>query len=75
MCHMFADTTKELLKMADKLGVSRKHLQEPGTYREHFDICKSKRKLAIYFGAFQITGRQLGEILVKRLEAIRQASP
>ena len=41
MCHMMADTTEELLAMADKIGVDRKWLQAAGTKREHFDICLS----------------------------------
>lgn len=51
MCHMMADTTEELLAMADKIGVQRKWIQYPGTSREHFDIALSKRALAIQHGA------------------------
>lgn len=54
MCHMFADTTAELLEMADKIGVQRKWLQHPGTIREHFDICLSKKAKAIALGAKEI---------------------
>jgi len=60
MCHMIADDTWELLAMADTTGVKRKWLQEPGTYREHFDICLSKRDLAIHNGALPVTMRELG---------------
>jgi hypothetical protein len=51
MCHMVADTTDELLAMADRIGVQRKWLQRAGTYAEHFDVCKSKRAAAIKAGA------------------------
>lgn len=51
MCHMLADTTEELLAMADKIGVDRKWIQNPGTPREHFDIALSKRDAAIAAGA------------------------
>jgi hypothetical protein len=51
MCHMIADTTEELLEMADKIGVQRKWIQEEGTKREHFDICLEKRALAVKNGA------------------------
>ena len=42
MCHMVADTTAELLDMADRIGVARKWLQHADTPREHFDIAMTK---------------------------------
>ena len=66
MCHLLADTTDELLAMVDKIGVQRKWLQYPGTDREHFDICRSKRKLAIEAGAKEITNRELVAIMRMR---------
>lgn len=68
MCHMMADTTAELLAMADAIGVSRHHIQHPETRREHFDISKGKRELAIAAGAIPITWRQMGE----RAAAVRK---
>lgn len=59
MCHMIADTTEELLQMADKIGVQRKWIQEKGNWYEHFDICLAKKKLAIANGAKEITAREL----------------
>jgi hypothetical protein len=59
MCHMIADTQKELLEMADKIGVQKKWIQDYGTQTEHFDICMSKRKKAIEFGALEINMREL----------------
>lgn len=67
MCHMIADTTQELLEMVDKINVKRKWIQYPGTPHEHFDICLSKKKKAIAFGAKEITWRELGEMTLKRL--------
>lgn len=55
MCHMMADTTEELLNMVDKIGIKRKWIQYPGTYKEHFDIALTKRKLAVVNGAIEIT--------------------
>lgn len=57
MSHMIADTLDELLAMADKIGVSRRWLQT-GSY-PHFDICQSKRKLAIRHGAIGMSSKEL----------------
>lgn len=43
MSHLCADSTEELLAMADRIGIPRKWIQCSGTYREHFDVCQSKR--------------------------------
>ena len=66
MCHMVADTTAELLSMADKIGVARRWIQHAGTYMEHFDICMSKRRLAIECGAKSVTMREIAMLLKKR---------
>ena len=63
MCHMIADSTEELLAMVDLIGVKREYIQDAGTYREHFDIALSKKKLALKNGAKLITTRELGDIL------------
>lgn len=69
MCHMMADTTEELLAMADLIGVDRKWIQHPGRYSEHFDIAMSKRALAVEAGAIEVDRRRLGEIMRTRREA------
>ena len=51
MCHMVASTHNELIDMADRIGVDRKWIQKEGTPEEHFDICLSKRDLALKEGA------------------------
>ena len=56
MCHMVADSTEELLSMADTIGVQRKWIQCAGTHREHFDICLSKRAKAMAAGACRRSG-------------------
>jgi hypothetical protein len=66
MCHMIADTQQELLEMADKIGVQRKWIQDYGTPREHFDIALVKRRLAVHFGAKEITMRELAIITANR---------
>lgn len=67
MCHMMADTTEELLAMADKIGVKRKWIQHQGSYMEHFDICLSKRAKAVAAGAKEIGWREAGNLLKERL--------
>lgn len=62
MCHMIADTTDELLEMVDNIGVNRKWIQNGSTYKEHFDICVTKKSKAILFGAKEITMRELALI-------------
>ena len=59
MCHMKADTTEELLNMADKIGVQKKWIQKQDTYMEHFDISLGKKTLAIQNGAVQVTKKEL----------------
>lgn len=70
MCHMMADTTDELIVMADLIGVPRKWIQFPGTYKEHFDICLSKRAYAVTLGAVEIpwseTGQKMNEKKISR---------
>lgn len=66
MCHMLADTTKELLDMADTIGVQRKWIQYPGTPKEHFDICLSKRKKAIAAGAKSIGWRESAQLFSRK---------
>lgn len=67
MSHMVADTTDELLNMADKIGVQKKWIQNKGTPQEHFDICFSKRMLAIKNGAIEIGMRELSKITNKKI--------
>ncbi len=71
MCHMVADTTAELLAMADRIGVARKWLQKQGTPEEHFDVCLSKRDLAIRAGARLASGRELVEVIRSKRAALR----
>ena len=69
MSHMMADTTEELLAMADRIGVARRWLQHAGTPGEHFDIAMSKRELAISHGAIPMTVYELAEWRIARRRA------
>jgi hypothetical protein len=66
MCHMIADTHKELVEMADSIGVARKWIQQKGTAQEHFDIAMSKRALAVQNGAVEITLVELAQMTYAR---------
>ena len=60
MCHMIADTSEELHAMAARIGVARRWCQAAGTWKEHYDVCLSKRKLAVVAGVEETTWRMLG---------------
>jgi hypothetical protein len=70
MCHMFADSTDELLTMADRIGVARRWIQDAGTYREHFDISLGKRRLAVQYGAKEIGVREVASLIGSRRAAL-----
>lgn len=73
MCHMVADSESELLEMADRIGVSRRWHQYPGTPRSHFDICLSKRTLAVAAGAVEVTIKEVARMtLAKRKSTARE---
>lgn len=61
MCHMVADTDAELREMARKIGVAERWHQG-----DHFDICLSKRAMAVELGAVEVTKRQLGAMRILR---------
>lgn len=59
MVHMLADSDDELHRMADTIGVSRRWWQSPEkTSGSHYDICLSKKALALRAGAVPITAKQ-----------------
>lgn len=62
MCHLIADTLEELHAMADRIGIDRKHYQSEASF-PHYDICKSKRILAVEAGAKMVNRRQLVEVM------------
>lgn len=66
MCHMMADTTEELLELADKIGVKRKWIQDKDTYGEHFDICLSKKAEALALGAIEVGWRGIHSLMKKK---------
>jgi len=73
MCHMIADTRRELDAMADAIGVKRKWRQKSGTAGEHYDICLSKRKLAVERGAIELSMFDLGKKTLRRRKRGKEA--
>lgn len=61
MSHMIADNEDELHAMADRIGVARRWYQG-----DHYDICKSKRSLALKNGAIPITVKELSHKIHER---------
>lgn len=64
-CHMYADTEKELHKMAAKIGLKRSWYQDH-TSLPHYDLVTSKRELAIRNGAKEHTLKQMVKFMFKR---------
>ena len=69
MCHMVADTLDELHAMADHIGVARRWFQR-GSSHPHYDICKSKRALAVQAGAVEVDRKGLVDVM-KRTRHLR----
>lgn len=70
MCHMFADTDKELRSMAQKIGVQQRWHQG-----DHFDITKTKRRLAVMNGAIEVTLRQAARMMAKKRKGLSMGKP
>ena len=68
MSHMIADSLEELHAMADKVGVARRWFQKYASI-PHYDVCKSKRLLAIRCGAIPVERRDF----VLKMRQIRRA--
>ncbi len=69
MCHMMADSLFELHAMADQIGIRREWFQGPHNGHSsfpHYDITLSKRRLAVRFGAVEVTGREMVEMMVDK---------
>lgn len=75
MCHMIADTTEELVAMAESVGVSRRWIQYPGDANEHFDICLSAKKKAIANGAIEIRARDYARMVNERRAGLPMIPP
>lgn len=63
-CHMFSDTNNvdELKEFAVKMGLKLSWLQKSRDGLFHFDLVKSKRKIAIESGAEEISKEKFLEV-------------
>ena len=61
MSHMAADSLDELHKMAQDIGVAKRHFQDK-VGKPHYDICKQNKKKAIELGAIEVDDRKLIEL-------------
>ena len=58
LSHMAADTLDELHQMAGNIGVNRKHFQDK-IGKPHYDICQSKKEIALKFGAIEVDDKYI----------------
>lgn len=75
MCHMLADTEEELHAMADRIGVARRWHQKAGTPHSHYDICMSKRALAVKYGAKEVDRAGVAQVIRAKRERQSQTTP
>lgn len=61
MCHMIADTLEELHDMASRIGMRREWFQPGST--PHYDVCLSRRILAVKEGAIEVSQREIVAII------------
>lgn len=71
MSHMLADSLDELHAMAGQIGLRRAWFQDNGT--PHYDLCQSKRRMAIQLGAVEIDRRQT-VALIRQLRAAQSVA-
>lgn len=72
MCHMVADSEDELHAMAARIGVARRWHQMAGSPRSHYDVCRSKRALAVQYGAIEVTRREVALLVRRKVERLAE---
>jgi len=70
MSHMIADTEEELHAMAKRIGVACRWYQ-----KDHYDITQSCKKLALQYGAIQITLCQCSRMVMNRRRGGKLGTP
>ena len=67
MSHMMADTEVVLHDMADRIGVARRWIQKSRKGLVHYDICQSKRAMAVRLGAVEVNQREVANLMRRLL--------
>ncbi len=65
-CHLTADSELELVDFAQRLGRHPAWLQNPGTYRFHFDLCPTERSRALELGALPVSRKEMVALMKRR---------
>jgi hypothetical protein len=66
-CHMFADTEKELIEFARKLKLRDSWIQRKRFV--HYDLNESKRELAVFLGAKEVSIKFLIKFVQRNMNA------
>jgi len=75
MCHLFGDSTEELLAMAKTIGLPKTAtLQNPGQPNEHIDLSMTYRDKAIKAGAVEVSSRELVKLIRMRRTALEKSA-
>lgn len=74
MSHMIADNVEELHRFAAKIGLKRSWFQDKLS-GPHYDISMSKRRLAIFHGAREITMRECAAICWCQRAGVHYSAP
>lgn len=74
MSHMIADTVEELHRFAAKIGLKRSWFQDKLS-GPHYDISMSKRRLAIFHGAREITMKECAAICWCQRSGVSYSAP
>ena len=69
MSHMVADSVAELLEMADRIGLDRRHFQ--ASSHPHFDVSQEYRAKAVHSGAVEVDRKGLVRVMQRHRAAMR----
>lgn len=65
MSHMAADSLDELHKMAQAIGLAKRHFQDKKG-KPHYDICKHNKQKAIELGAIEVDDREIIKLYLSK---------